>query len=145
MLMWGGRLFLCGPTFKSRPGKIQPQERSQNFTSALAIRVKLQTLTFLETLEQYADFMSCIRRSCLVFVRSLKWTGWTGQIFLQSQYSKYFFIATTAKGVHISDGQQGPCGTDWNRKTVRHNAGRFIVAHIVKYLPITRFEWVVVK
>ena len=46
-------------------------------------------------------------------VRSLKRTAeknWAN-IFTEPIF-KIFFIATTAKSVHISDGQLGPCGTD---------------------------------
>ena len=150
----GRRIVFVRPNLKSLPGKIQPQERSQNFTSAAvalesssktSLPVSCFLLLFLRPANAYL-YLLHTWISCLLLVRSLKRTAeknWAN-IFTEPIF-KIFFIATTAKSVHISDGQLGPCGTDWNRKTVPANAGSFIVAHIVKYLLITRFEWSVVK
>ena len=101
----GRRIVFVRPNLKSLPGKIQPQERSQNFTSA-AVPLESSSKTSLpvffyyswdpQTLTSLAAYMDKL----LTFSQELE-KDWlrrrTGQIFLQSQYSKYFLLRPQQK------------------------------------------------
>ena len=104
----GRRIVFVRPNLKSLPGKIQPQERSQNFTSAAvplesssktSLHVSCFLLLFLRTANAYL-YLLHTWISCLLLVMSGAWKGLrrrTGQIFLQSQYSKYFLLRPQQK------------------------------------------------